>query len=138
MELLEIQLEKYTTKINKPWRSDSGSPGVRRLIMYYLDNGNIRTKLEDLRDQVSEDIYQAVEGMHQEELGKSLCNLSITTYERDAAEHSLETCHLEMNNAYRIVKDLELYLDSAKRINRDYIKDTIRGIAELIENSIDA
>ena len=105
--------------------------------MYYLDNGNIITKLEDLRDQVSEDIYQAVDGMHQAEINNILNHSQVVEYERDAAEHSLETCHLEMNNAYRIAKDLELYLDSAKRINRDYIKDTIRGIAELIENSID-
>lgn len=106
--------------------------------MYYLDNGNIVTKLEDLRDQVSEDIYQAVDGIHQTEINNILNHSQVVEYERDAAEHSLETCHLEMNNAYNMIKDLEIYLESTRRINRDYIKDRIRGIAELIENSIDA
>lgn len=106
--------------------------------MYYLDNGNIVTKIEDLRDQVSEDIYRAVDGMHQAEIDNILNHNQVVEYERDAAEQSLETCHLEMNGAYNRIKDLEIYLESTRRINRDYIKDTVRGIAELIENSIDA
>lgn len=106
--------------------------------MYYLDNGNIVSKIEDLRGEISDDLYQAVEGMHQEELGKSLCNLSITTYERDLAEGRLETCHMEMQEAYRTLDDLGTYIMTTKRLSRNELLDRIRAITKNIENSIDA
>ena len=106
--------------------------------MYYLDNGNIVTKMEDLRDQISDDLYQAVEGIHQDELNIVSNNLSITTYEKDLAEERLETCHMDMQDAYRAVCDLETYIKTTKRLNRDKMLDIIGIISHNIENSIDS
>lgn len=106
--------------------------------MYYLDNGNIVTKMEDLRDQISDDLYQAVEGMHQDELNIVSNNLSITTYEKDLAEERLETCHMDMQDAYRALGELETYIKTTKRLNRDKILDIIGIINHNIEDSIDS
>ena len=106
--------------------------------MYYLDNGNIVTKMEDLRDQISDDLYQAVEGIHQDELNIVSNNLSITTYEKDLAEERLETCHMDMQDAYRALGELETYIKTTKRLNRDKILDIIGIINHNIENSIDS
>ena len=106
--------------------------------MYYLDNGNIVTKMEDLRDQISDDLYQAVEGIHQDELDIVSNNLSITTYEKDLAEERLETCHMDMQDAYRALGELETYIKTTKRLNRDKILDIIGIINHNIEDSIDA
>lgn len=106
--------------------------------MYYLDNGNIVTKMEDLRDQIPDDLYQAVEGIHQDKLEIVSDDLSIKTYERDLAEERLETCHMDMQDAYRALGDLETYIKTAKRLNRDKILDIIGIINHNIENSIDS
>ena len=106
--------------------------------MYYLDNGNIVTKMEDLRDQISDDLYQAVEGIHQDELNIVSNNLSITTYEKDLAEERLETCHIDMQDAYRALGELETYIKTTKRLNRDKILDIIGIINHNIEDSIDS
>lgn len=106
--------------------------------MYYLDNGNIVTKMEDLRDQISDDLYQAVKGIHQDELNIVSNNLSITTYEKDLAEERLETCHMDMQDAYRALGELETYIKTTKRLNRDKILDIIGIINHNIENSIDS
>lgn len=106
--------------------------------MYYLDSGNIVTKMEDLRDQISDDLYQAVEGMHQDELNIVSNNLSITTYEKDLAEERLETCHMAMQDAYRALGELETYIKTTKRLNRDKILDIIGIINHNIEDSIDS
>ena len=106
--------------------------------MYYLDNGNIVTKMEDLRDQISDNLYQAVEGIHQDELNIVSNNLSITTYEKDLAEERLETCHIDMQDAYRALGELETYIKTTKRLNRDKILDIIGIINHNIEDSIDA
>ena len=106
--------------------------------MYYLDNGNIVTKMEDLRDQISDDLYQAVEGIHQDELDVVLDTLDNTTYRRDLAEERLETCHMDMQDAYRALGELETYIKTAKRLNRDKILDIIGIINHNIEDSIDS
>ena len=106
--------------------------------MYYLDNGNIVTKIEDLRDQISDNLYQAVEGIHQDELNIVSNNLSITTYEKDLAEERLETCHIDMQDAYRALGELETYIKTTKRLNRDKILDIIGIINHNIEDSIDS
>ena len=106
--------------------------------MYYLDNGNIVTKMEDLRDQISDDLYQAVEGIHQDELDIVSDNLSIKTYERDLAEERLENCHMNIQDAYRALCDLETYIKTTKRLNRDKILDIIGIINHNIEDSIDS
>ena len=37
-------------------------------MMYYLDRGIYVSKIEDLRDIVTDDIYEAVEGLHNDEI----------------------------------------------------------------------
>ncbi len=106
--------------------------------MYYLNNGSIITKIEDLRYELSDDLYQAVEGMHQEELGKLLCNLSTTTYERDLAEERLDACHMEIQDAYRTLNDLANYIMTTQRLNRTKLIATLKMITENIENGIDS
>ena len=108
-------------------------------MMYYLDSKGIYVNdIEDLRDIVTDDIYEAVEGMHNDEI-RQLKDECDTGYEIiEQYEGRLDECKSNLYEAQELCKQLLNMVDSSKRLNRDKLKDLIIGTWQAVDRGIDS
>lgn len=108
-------------------------------MMYYLDTKGIYvTDMEDIRDIVTEDIYKAVEGLHNEEV--KACKEDIAHYkeEYESYEYRLDNATTIAHEQQRIIEEVLIDLNSGKRINRQQILRTLQVLADLSTDIIDS
>ena len=108
-------------------------------MMYYLDSKGVYVNdIEDLRDIVTDDIYEAVEGMHNDEIRqlKDECDTGDEIIEE--YEVRLDECKSNLYEAQELCKQLLNILTDSKRLNRDKLKDLIIGTWQAIDRGIDS
>ena len=108
-------------------------------MMYYLDSKGIYVNdIEDLRDIVTDDIYEAVEGMHNDEIRqlKDECDTGDELLEE--YEVRLDECKSNLYEAQELCKQLLNMVDSSKRLNRDKLRDLIIDTWRTIDIGIDS
>jgi len=106
--------------------------------MYYLNNGEIVQRIEDLENVLDESIYKAVEGLTNESISEATKDLEYYKYGKEHYELRFEDAKSQLYDAQRLVKDLEEYLTDSKRINRNKIIEYVKDLSKIIENGIDA
>ena len=107
--------------------------------MYYLDSKGIYVNdIEDLRDIVTDDIYEAVEGLHNDEIRqlKDECDTGDEIIEE--YEVRLDECKSNLYEAQELCKQLLNMVDSSKRLNRDKLRDLIIDTWRTIDIGIDS
>ena len=107
--------------------------------MYYLDSKGVYVNdIEDLRDIVTDDIYEAVEGMHNDEIRqlKDECDTGDEIIEE--YEVRLDECKSNLYEAQELCKQLLNMVDSSKRLNRDKLRDLIIDTWRTIDIGIDS
>lgn len=107
-------------------------------MMYYLNNGEIVQRIEDLENVLDESTYKAVEGLSNEYILEATDNLEYYKYEKEHYELRFEDAKSQLFDAQRLVKELEEYLSDSKRINRNKIIEYVKNLDKIIENGIDA
>ena len=108
-------------------------------MMYYLDSKGVYVNdIEDLRDIVTDDIYEAVEGMHNDEIRqlKDECDTGDELLEE--YEVRLDECKSNLYEAQELCKQLLNMVDSSKRLNRDKLRDLIIDTWRTIDIGIDS
>ena len=107
--------------------------------MYYLDSKGVYVNdIEDLRDIVTDDIYEAIEGMHNDDIKqlKDECDTGDELLEE--YECRLDECKSNLYEAQELCKQLLNMVDSSKRLNRDKLRDLIIGTWQTIDRGIDS
>lgn len=107
-------------------------------MMYYLNNGNIINSIEGLQDNVADDVYDAIDGLHNEEINNINNNLKNCIYELNSYELRFDDIKSQLHDAQNTIEELEEYVLNSKRINRNTILEYIRDLKSSIENGIDA
>lgn len=107
-------------------------------MMYYLNNGNIINNMESLQGNVSDDVYEAMEGLHNEEVNELKEDIQYYKYEKENYELRFDDTKRELYDSQRIVEELKNYIKDSKRINRNTILEYILELQNTIENGIDA
>ena len=108
-------------------------------MMYYLDSKGIYvTDMEDIRDVVTEDIYKAVEGMHNEEV--KACKEDIAHYKEEFEDYEIRLDNAT-NEAYegrRIIEELIIDYEGGKRVNKQALIRTLKQLYSIMDNVIDS
>lgn len=107
-------------------------------MMYYLSNGNIINNMESLQGNVSDDVYEAMEGLHNEEINELKEDIQHYKYEKENYELRFDDTKSQLYNAQRVIEELKDYIKDSKRVNRNTILEYILELQNTIENSIDA
>ena len=107
-------------------------------MMYYLNNGEIVQRIEDLENVLDESTYKAVEGLSNESISEATKDLEYYKYEKEHYELRFDDVKGQLFDAQRLIEDLEEYLTDSKRINRNKIIEYIKDLSKIIENGIDA
>lgn len=107
-------------------------------MMYYLDNGNIINNMESLQGNVTDDVYEAMEGLHNEEVNEIKKDMQYYKYEKENYELRFDDAKSQLYDSQRIVEELKNYIKDSKRINRNTILEYILELQNTIENGIDA
>nr|DAI99467.1 MAG TPA: hypothetical protein [Caudoviricetes sp.] len=107
-------------------------------MMYYLDNGNIINNMESLQGNVTDDVYEAMEGLHNEEVNELKEDIQYYKYEKENYELRFDDTKSQLYNAQRVIEELKDYIKDSKRINRNTILEYILELQNTIENGIDA
>lgn len=107
-------------------------------MMYYLNNGEIVQRIEDLENVLDESTYKAVEGLSNESISEATEDLEYYKYEKEQYELRFEDAKSQLYDAQRLIEDLEEYLTDSKRINRNKIIEYVKDLSKIIENGIDA
>ena len=107
-------------------------------MMYYLDNGNIINNMESLQGNVTDDVYEAMEGLHNEEVNEIKKDMQYYKYEKENYELRFDDAKSQLYDSQRIVEELKNYIKDSKRINRNAILEYILELQNTIENGIDA
>lgn len=107
-------------------------------MMYYLDNGNIINNMESLQGNVTNDVYEAMEGLHNEEVNEIKKDMQYYKYEKENYELRFDDAKSQLYDSQRIVEELKNYIRDSKRINRNTILEYILELQNTIENGIDA
>ena len=108
-------------------------------MMYYLDSKGVYVNdIEDLRDIVTDDIYEAMEGMHNDEIKqlKDECDTGDELLEE--YESRSDECKSNLYEAQELCKQLLDMVDSSKRLNRDKLRDLIIDTWRTIDIGIDS
>ena len=108
-------------------------------MMYYLDSKGIYVNdIEDLRDIVTDDIYEAIEGIHNDDIRqlKDECDTGDELLEE--YECRLDECKSNLYEAQELCKQLLNMVDSIKRLNRDKLRDLIIDTWQTIDRGIDS
>ena len=108
-------------------------------MMYYLDSKGVYVNdIEDLRDIVTDDIYEAIEGMHNDDIRqlKDECDTGDELLEE--YERRLDECKSNLYEAQELCKQLLNMVDSSKRLNRDKLRDLIIDTWQTIDRGIDS
>ena len=107
--------------------------------MYYLDSKGVYVNdIEDLRDIVKDDVFEAIEGIHNDEIRQLLdeCKASDEVIEEYACR--LDECKSNLYEAQELCKQLLNMVDSSKRLNRDKLRDLIIDTWQTIDRGIDS
>lgn len=107
-------------------------------MMYYLDNGNIINNMESLQGNVTDDVYEAMEGLHNEEVNEIKKDMQYYKYEKENYELRFDDAKSQLYDSQRIVEELKNYIKDSKRINRNTILEYILELQNTIENGINA
>lgn len=107
-------------------------------MMYYLNNGNIINNMESLQGNVTDDVYEAMEGLHNEEVNEIKKDMQYYKYEKENYELRFDDTKSQLYDSQRIVEELKNYIKDSKRINRNTILEYILELQNTIENGIDA
>lgn len=107
-------------------------------MMYYLNNGNIINNMESLQGNVSDDVYDAIEGLHNEEVNELKEDIQYYKYEKENYELRFDDAKSQLYDAQRTIDDLIDYIKDSKRINRNKILDYVLELQNIIGNGIDA
>lgn len=107
-------------------------------MMYYLNNGNIINNMESLQGNVSDDVYEAMEGLHNEEVNELKENIQYYKYEKENYELRFDDTKSQLYNAQRVIEELKDYIKDSKRVNRNTILEYVLELQNTIENGIDA
>jgi hypothetical protein len=106
--------------------------------MYYLNNGNIINNMESLQGNVTDDVYEAMEGLHNEEVNEVKKDMQYYKYEKEHYELRFDDAKSQLYNAQRVIEELKDYIKDSKRVNRNTILEYILELQNTIENGIDA
>lgn len=106
-------------------------------MMYYLNNGEIVQRIEDLENVLDESTYKAVEGLNNECISEATEDLEYYKYEKEHYELRFDDVKSQLFDAQRLVEDLEEYLIDSKRINRNKIIEYVKDLSKIIENGIE-
>ena len=107
-------------------------------MLYYLNNGNIINSIEGLQDNVTDDVYDAIDGLHNEEINNINNNLKNCMYELNSYELRFDDVKSQLHDTQNTIEELEEYILNSKRINRNTILEYIRDLKLSIDNGIDA
>ena len=107
-------------------------------MLYYLNNGNIINNMESLQGNVSDDVYDAVEGLHNKEVNELKEDIQYYKYEKENYELRFDDTKSQLYNAQRTIEELKNYIKDSKRVNRNTILEYILELQNTIENGIDA
>lgn len=107
-------------------------------MMYYLNNGNIINNMESFQGNVTDDVYEAMEGLHNEEVNEIKKDMQYYKYEKENYELRFDDAKSQLYDSQRIVEELKNYIKDSKRINRNTILEYILELQNTIENGIDA
>ena len=107
-------------------------------MLYYLNNGMIVNSIEGLQNNIDDDIYDAVEGLYNEEINNIKKDVEHYKYEKEHYEIRLDDAKSQLYDAQRTIEELEDYILDSKRINRNTILEYVRDLKLSIENGIDA
>lgn len=107
-------------------------------MMYYLNNGNIINNMESLQGNITDDVYEAMEGLHNEEVNEIKKDMQYYKYEKENYELRFDDAKSQLYDSQRIVEELKNYIKDSKRINRNTILEYILELQNTIENGIDA
>lgn len=107
-------------------------------MMYYLNNGNIINNMESLQGNVSDDVYEAMEGLHNEEVNEVKKDMQYYKYEKEHYELRFDDAKSQLYNAQRVIEELKDYIKDSKRVNRNTILEYVLELQNTIENGIDA
>lgn len=107
-------------------------------MMYYLNNGNIINNMESLQGNVSDDVYEAMEGLHNEEVNELKEDIQCYKYEKENYELRFDDTKSQLYNAQRVIEELKDYIKDSKRMNRNTILEYVLELQNTIENGIDA
>ena len=108
-------------------------------MMYYLASKGVYVNdIEDLRDIVTDDRYEAIEGMHNDDIRrlKDECDTGDELLEE--YECRWDECKSNLYEAQELCKQLLDMVDSSKRLNRDKLKDLIIGTWQAVDRGIDS
>lgn len=107
-------------------------------MLYFLEQtDNYVKSLEDLEGTVSEDIYQAIQGLHKEELEELEGDVEHYKYEKEFYEERLDFCKAELNDMQNLLNTLSEYLITSKRIDRRKINDIVKDLQIMTKEAID-
>ena len=107
-------------------------------MLYYLNNGMIVNSIEGLRNNIDDDIFNAVEGLYNEEIDNVKKDVTHYIYEKEYYEERFDDAKSQLYNAQRTIEELENYISDSKRINRNTILEYVKDLKLSIENGIDA
>ncbi|MFR2570167.1 MAG: hypothetical protein ACLS90_00375 [Clostridia bacterium] len=107
-------------------------------MMYYLNNGNIINNMESLQGNVTDDVYEAMEGLHNEEVNEVKKDMQYYKYEKEHYELRFDDAKSQLYNAQRVIEELKDYIKDSKRVNRNTILEYVLELQNTIENGIDA
>lgn len=107
-------------------------------MMYYLNNGNIINNMESLQGNVTDDVYEAMEGLHNEEVNEIKKDMQYYKYEKENYELRFDDAKSQLYNAQRVIEELKDYIKDSKRVNRNTILEYVLELQNTIENGIDA
>ena len=107
-------------------------------MMYYLNNGNIINNMESLQGNVSDDVYEAMEGLHNEEINELKEDIQYYKYEKENYELRFDDTKSQLYNAQRVIEELKNYIKDSKRVNRNTILEYVLELQNTIEDGIDA
>lgn len=103
-------------------------------MMYYLNNGNIINNMESFQGNVTDDVYEAMEGLHNEEVNEIKKDMQYYKYEKENYELRFDDAKSQLYDSQRIVEELKNYIKD----NRNTILEYILELQNTIENGIDA
>ena len=103
-------------------------------MMYYLNNCYIINNMESFQGNVTDDVYEAMEGLHNEEVNEIKKDMQYYKYEKENYELRFDDAKSQLYDSQRIVEELKNYIKD----NRNTILEYILELQNTIENGIDA
>lgn len=107
-------------------------------MLYYLNNGMIVNSIEGLQNNIDDDVYEAVEGLHNEEINELKEDIQYYKYEKENYELRFNDTKSQLYNALREIEELKDYIKGSKRVNRNTILEYVLELQNIIEIGIDS